>query len=310
MSVELIIGSLPYDASSQTVSRFLWDWVVPESTRVIMDRDTGLSKGFGKATVASPEDAVIACRAANDASIDGRLFTISVARPPLGARIRPERSAARCVQDYVRVAASTPGAVLTFSTLQQELLHTLRKDSSTRDFWVTNSLLQLDPSSEQISDKTMTRKVARLVDVLAERPTLLADLHPQLFEHLIAALLTASGYQEVRLTVPSADGGVDIFATKNSGLGRALYIIQCKRYAPAHKITRPDVQMTFGVLAALPATGAAIVTTSSFTRPAREFLNEQQHKISGLEGRDLDNWLKATAQILSIDEASRSEPQR
>jgi restriction endonuclease Mrr len=60
--------------------------------------------------------------------------------------------------------------------------------------------------------------------------------------------------------------------------------------------------MTFGVVSASHATSAALVTTSSFTKPAREFIEGQQHKISGLEGRDLENWLQATAQMLQLQQ--------
>lgn len=63
--------------------------------------------------------------------------------------------------------------------------------------------------------------------------------------------------------------------------------------------------MTFGVLAASSATAVAIVTTSSFTTPAKEFLKLQESKISGVEGRDLDTWLRATAQVLSNQRSPR-----
>ena len=278
MSVDLFIGALPFGASSQAVSRFLWDWVVPESVHVVMDRDTGRTKGFGYVVVDGPEDAVAACRA-SATEMDGRIVVISVARPRV-SRVRPMSR----VEEYLKLATATPHEVISFSSLQQELLEALRADSSTRDFWVMNSLIRLGLTEEQGSHESMRRKMARLVEVLAENPALMAELDPQLFEHLIAALLTASGYRNVRLTAPSADGGVDIFATKNAGLGRALYIIQCKRYASARKISRPDVQMTFGVFSASPATSAALVTTSSFTKPAQEFIEGQKHKIAGLEG--------------------------
>jgi cold-inducible RNA-binding protein len=114
MSVELFIGSLPYGASSQAVSRFLWDWVVPESAHVIMDRATGRPKSFGLVVVDGPEDAVAACRA-DAAEMDGCRLTVSVARSPLSQARAMSR-----VEEYLKHAAATPHEAISFSSLQQE----------------------------------------------------------------------------------------------------------------------------------------------------------------------------------------------
>jgi restriction endonuclease/RNA recognition motif-containing protein len=308
MSVRLFVGALPYSASSTTISTLLWDWAPLESAKVVLDRDTGRIKGFGYASVATPDDAVHACRA-NGALLDGRPISVSVERPR-ARRVGDQRAvglpygSAGHPDLFTSSARSAPNVEIDFDGLQADLVQALR-DPTLRDFWVTNSLHRLDPRNGNSHGESMRHRVARLVEILAESPALLVELNPQLFEYIIAALLSASGYNHVKMTAPSADGGVDIFASRNSGLGRAMYIVQCKRYAPTRKITRPDVQLTYGVLAASRGTGATIVTTSSFTTPAAEFLEENKNQISGINGTDLENWLRATAQI--IDRRSRDQ---
>src|ERR1035441_7040610 len=184
MPVQLYIWALPFDASSQTVSGFLWDWVVPESVHVIMDRGSGRSTGTGVVVVASPEDAMLACRAA-DAKMDGRGVIVNVAR----CAPRTQAPVADRMLSYIEVVNSAQRVTASFSDLQQELLRALREDSSSRDFWVTTSLSRLDPSNEQRSREPMRRQVAWLVEEVARNPALLVELHPQLFEHMIAALL-------------------------------------------------------------------------------------------------------------------------
>ena len=292
MPVLLFLGSLPFEASSQAVAGHLWDWVVPQAVVVGFDRVTGRSKGFGFATVENPEDAFIACRA-NGSYLDGCrvVVNVAVAAPSHATRWRDTP-----VQNYVDNAAGAPFESISSSQLQIELLQALdRADAG--ELWVQNSVVRFTGDA-RASSEPRNRQMARLVELLAESPELLAELHPRLFEHLIAALLSASGYQEIRLTVPSSDGGIDIYATRNSGLGRSVYLIQCKRYAPGRKVTRPEAQLTYGVLCSSAATKMAITTTSCFTRPAEEFLREHSHRLSGVDGQDLRRWLEATRQVL------------
>jgi hypothetical protein len=293
MGVRLFLGNLPYEANSQTVAGFLWQWVSPESALIVADRDTGRSKGFGRATVWNPEEAVIACRA--DGSIlDGRSVTIAVEVP---SRSRPRVPLDLGVEDGLRVANDAASLVLTVAELQQELLGALTKAES-GDIWTREALARLDTDDDHAHTGSTRRRMEHLVHLLAQHPQRLPELHPRVFEHLIAALLSASGYRDIRLSVPSADGGVDIYATRNTGFGRSLYLVQCKRYSPNRRVTRPEVQLTYGVLAANAATQAAIITTSSFTKPAQDFLREQQHDIGGLDLSGLKVWLQATSQML------------
>jgi restriction endonuclease Mrr len=188
------------------------------------------------------------------------------------------------------------GTDMSVDVFRQELLSGL--DVSELDsFWTEASLLQLGLAPRSTHSESAKHQLLRLIDALAASVENLPDLHPRLFEYVVAALLAASGYQSVRVTGPSADGGIDILASRNVGLGRSLFLVQCKRYAPHRKVGRPAVQLTYGVLAEYGATKAALVTISAFTRPASDFLAKNDNQIAGLDGQDLETWLQATAQI-------------
>ena len=73
-----------------------------------------------------------------------------------------------------------------------------------------------------------------LMDALKINPELLRDLPPRRFEEIVANILARQGYQ-VELTPASGDGGFDIYAAKSETLGRFLYLVECKRYAPLRK---------------------------------------------------------------------------
>jgi hypothetical protein len=286
MAVTLFL-SLPLTATSQSVARLLWDRVVPEQTQVVLDRDSGRSKGFGFVVVSTPEDAVMACRA-RDEELEGRRITINVVKSPRALTRLPRGSA-----EHLTVDAGTDMSVDVF---RQELLSAL--DVSELDpSWIEASLVDLGLARKSRHDESAKHQLLRLIDALAASVENLPDLHPRLFEYVVGGLLAASDYQNVRVSGPSADGGIDILASRNVGLGRSLFLVQCKRYAPHLKVGRPAVQLTYGVSAEYGATKAALVTTSAFTGPASDFLAKNENQIAGMDGQDLEAWLQATAQI-------------
>jgi len=88
MSARLYVGNLPYSCSDDDV-RELFESVgiEPTSVRVIMDRGTGLSKGFGFVELESHELAVRSRNELSGASIGDRNLVIDLAKPnPTGRR--------------------------------------------------------------------------------------------------------------------------------------------------------------------------------------------------------------------------------
>ncbi|MBL8796770.1 MAG: RNA-binding protein [Planctomycetia bacterium] len=81
MAKKLYVGNLPYGISSSDLERVFQEYGTVESAQVIMDRDTGRSKGFGFVEMASDSEAEQAIQALNGQDFNGRPLTVNEARP-------------------------------------------------------------------------------------------------------------------------------------------------------------------------------------------------------------------------------------
>ena len=81
MSQKLFIGGLPFSTSTDEL-RQLFDQVQGvESVAVVTDRDTGQSRGFGFAEVATAEAADEAIRKFNGYALGGRTLRVEISKP-------------------------------------------------------------------------------------------------------------------------------------------------------------------------------------------------------------------------------------
>src|SRR5262245_9873054 len=81
MSAKLYVGNLAYAVTDADLSRMFEAHGTVKSAQVIMDRDTGRSKGFGFVEMGSEQEAQAAIGALNGQQIEGRALTVNVARP-------------------------------------------------------------------------------------------------------------------------------------------------------------------------------------------------------------------------------------
>lgn len=81
MGKKLYVGNLPYSTDDAALESQFSAFGKVESARVITDRDTGRSKGFGFVEMASDEEANKAIESLNGQSMGGRNLTVSEARP-------------------------------------------------------------------------------------------------------------------------------------------------------------------------------------------------------------------------------------
>lgn len=81
MASKLYVGRLPYATTDEELSELFAAHGTVESAKVITDRDTGRSKGFGFVEMSSEDEAQAAIQALNDSEVQGRQITVSVARP-------------------------------------------------------------------------------------------------------------------------------------------------------------------------------------------------------------------------------------
>ena len=81
MGKKLYVGNLSYRMTDSDLEQLFASHGTVSSAQVIMDRDTGRSKGFGFVEMASDQDAQSAITALNGKEIEGRSLTVNEARP-------------------------------------------------------------------------------------------------------------------------------------------------------------------------------------------------------------------------------------
>jgi len=81
MSTKLYVGNLAYSVRDDNLQQHFGQFGSVVSAKVMMDRDTGRSKGFGFVEMSSETEAQAAIRGMNGQSIDGRNAVVNEARP-------------------------------------------------------------------------------------------------------------------------------------------------------------------------------------------------------------------------------------
>jgi RNA recognition motif-containing protein len=84
MGKKIYVGNLAYGISSSDLQQMFEAYGEVQSAQVIMDRDTGRSKGFGFVEMSSDQEAQAAIAALNGKEMDGRTLTVNEARPKEG----------------------------------------------------------------------------------------------------------------------------------------------------------------------------------------------------------------------------------
>ena len=81
MGNKLYVGNLPYGVRDADLEQAFSQFGSVTSAKVMMERDTGRSKGFGFVEMASAEVAQAAISALHGMSVDGRSIVVNLARP-------------------------------------------------------------------------------------------------------------------------------------------------------------------------------------------------------------------------------------
>jgi RNA recognition motif-containing protein len=81
MGKKLYVGNLSYDVDSSALEGMFAEFGTVQSAQVIMDRDTGRSKGFGFVEMGSDQEAQAAIAGMNGKQMGGRSLTVNEARP-------------------------------------------------------------------------------------------------------------------------------------------------------------------------------------------------------------------------------------
>lgn len=140
------------------------------------------------------------------------------------------------------------------------------------------------PSKEIITD------IAVVDDSLLKRakqdPRIMLSFSPREFEEMVCELLDKQGYK-VKLTKQTRDGGKDIIVVQKSFLGEFCIYVECKKYDISRPISVGLIRELYGTVMVDNATAGMIVTTSHFTRDAKEYSAKIQHRMTLKDYNDL-----------------------
>ncbi|MGH7185988.1 MAG: RNA recognition motif domain-containing protein [Pseudomonadota bacterium] len=81
MGNKLYVGNLAYSVRDEHLQQRFAEFGSVTSAKVMMDRETGRSKGFGFVEMSSPAEAEASIRGMNGQSIDGRAIVVNEAKP-------------------------------------------------------------------------------------------------------------------------------------------------------------------------------------------------------------------------------------
>ena len=145
---------------------------------------------------------------------------------------------------------------------------------------------------------------------------------PDRFEQLIVDLLIAMGYgggdpsMGERLG-KSGDGGIDGIVNEDR-LGLDAVYLQAKCYAEGNTIGRAAIQKFIGSLTGEGATKGVFVTTSAFSKEARDYAEKVQQRIVLIDGSELARLMiqygvgvrtRRTYEVKSVDEDYFAPPE-
>jgi restriction system protein len=125
--------------------------------------------------------------------------------------------------------------------------------------------------------------------LIAEILDSITDRDPDFFERLVLDVLQAIGYGGSREDAAqrlgqSGDGGVD-GVIREDRLGLDQIYVQAKKWS--NPVGRPEIQRFFGALHGRRASKGVFITTSIFTREAREYAHDVTPRLILVDGHEL-----------------------
>ncbi len=84
MAKNIYVGNLSYDTDESTIETLFTEYGAVDSIRLIVDRDTGRSKGFAFVEMGTDEEGNSAIENLNEKEVDGRRLIVNEARERQG----------------------------------------------------------------------------------------------------------------------------------------------------------------------------------------------------------------------------------
>ncbi|MES2528677.1 MAG: restriction endonuclease [Bdellovibrionota bacterium] len=151
------------------------------------------------------------------------------------------------------------------ATIAAQIYTDIKNNPNSPFMIVSRGLFALRDFTPSSDPKVLIKKHNdEIKDKLKKR---LSEMDPFLFEHFIGELLEKIGFENVKVTKRSADGGIDIHANLTlEGVTNVRTVVQVKRYA---KNVEDKIIRQLRGSANIDERGL-VITTSGFTKPAIE----------------------------------------
>ena len=165
----------------------------------------------------------------------------------------------------------------------QEFQNVRSSDDVKLDISIIEDIDQTPEENFEISYQKLKKELG---EKLLEQ---IKNCSPKFFEKLVVDLLLAMGYGGSRKDAgeavgKSGDGGIDGII-KEDNLGLDLIYIQAKRWEAS--VGRPSVQAFAGSLEGMKARKGVMITTSQFTKEAKEYVKIIEKRIILIDGDKL-----------------------
>jgi restriction endonuclease Mrr len=112
------------------------------------------------------------------------------------------------------------------------------------------------------------------------------------FEREIAKLHEKLGYK-VEQTKATGDGGKDAIMWKD----KTKYLLECKKYRTGNQVGRRDIQIFHSAILTDNAEGGFFVTTSDFSKEAREYVEDHKLNINLINMQGLSRLIEEATSI-------------
>ncbi len=183
-------------------------------------------------------------------------------------------------KEYIKYNSNVKQDSVIKDYLRRRLVNLLDRNYVKRDgntYSITekgqNYLHLIEQTNPHSTENRETELIKNVEAFNKEQRTLLrkflAETTPYRFENIIKDLLIAMGYDDVTITSPTNDKGVDVTGVSQNGITTVKEVIQVKRNTTSN-ITRPVLDALRGCLHRFDAFQGTIITLSDFAKGAKD----------------------------------------
>lgn len=159
----------------------------------------------------------------------------------------------------------------------------------------TTSLITQEESTVELTPTEQLEQAHETIsnDLAADLLAKVMEQTPSFFEHLVVDLMVKMGYggaysDAAQVTQLTNDEGIDGIIYEDK-LGLDKIYLQAKRWT--NSVGRPTIQQFAGALVGQNATKGVFITTSTFTKEAREYVKGINQKIVLIDGSELAKYM-------------------